>query len=319
MLIASTGGHLTQLSLLRGRIRELTDVSWVTFDTDQSRSLLAGQRVHFVRDVPPRDGLGAVRALASAARIMRLEQPDVVMSTGAAIALPYLTTAAAQRRTALYIESAARVDAPSLTGRLTRRVPTVRVYAQSRRMPAGWPYAGSVFDSFGPDDTPPPAVERPRVLVALGTMAFDFSRLVRRLVELLPAEADVVWQLGHTPAPVGRPADEVHRFLPQAEMARHLGRADVVVTHAGVGTTLGALAAGHRPVLVPRLARFGEHIDDHQLETGQELARAGLVTLREVEHLHADDLARAGRVRLREDAPDLDLDLSRRRSRRARG
>ncbi|MCB9734532.1 MAG: hypothetical protein H6745_18255 [Deltaproteobacteria bacterium] len=45
-----------------------------------------------------------------------------------------------------------------------------------------------------------------------------------------------------------------------------LAAADVVVTHAGSGAVRDALVLGHCPVVVPRLARFGEHVNDHQLE-----------------------------------------------------
>jgi len=57
----------------------------------------------------------------------------------------------------------------------------------------------------------------------------------------------------------------------------HMREADVVVTHAGVGSVLCAREAGHVPVVVPRLHRFGEHVDDHQLELVAALAGDGHV------------------------------------------
>jgi UDP-N-acetylglucosamine transferase subunit ALG13 len=50
-----------------------------------------------------------------------------------------------------------------------------------------------------------------------------------------------------------------------------------VVTHAGVGSIMTALANGKRPVVVPRLRRFGEAVDDHQVALGLRLHEAGLV------------------------------------------
>lgn len=69
--------------------------------------------------------------------------------------------------------------------------------------------------------------------------------------------------------------------------------ADVIVTHAGVGSALAAIRAGHRAVYVPRRARHGEHVDDHQVEMARELDRRGLVLAREADSVTADDLADA--------------------------
>jgi UDP-N-acetylglucosamine transferase subunit ALG13 len=63
------------------------------------------------------------------------------------------------------------------------------------------------------------------------------------------------------------------------------------VTHAGVGTIMTALANGKHPVVMPRLARFGEAIDDHQLGLARRLAEAGYVTLAEDEKTLADAVA----------------------------
>jgi UDP-N-acetylglucosamine transferase subunit ALG13 len=54
--------------------------------------------------------------------------------------------------------------------------------------------------------------------------------------------------------------------MPFDVLNAHMREADVVVTHAGVGSVLCAREAGHVPVVVPRLHRYDEHVDDHQLE-----------------------------------------------------
>ena len=53
----------------------------------------------------------------------------------------------------------------------------------------------------------------------------------------------------------------------------------MVVTHAGVGSILTCLLNGKRPVVVPRLAGLGEHVDDHQLELARRLRDIDVVTL----------------------------------------
>lgn len=69
--------------------------------------------------------------------------------------------------------------------------------------------------------------------------------------------------------------------------------ADVVVTHAGVGSALAAMRAGRRAIYVPRRRRHGEHVDDHQVEMARELNRRGLVLAREADAITAEDLIEA--------------------------
>jgi UDP-N-acetylglucosamine transferase subunit ALG13 len=73
-------------------------------------------------------------------------------------------------------------------------------------------------------------------------------------------------------------------------------RARVVVCHAGVGTILTALANGRRPIVVPRLARHGEAVDDHQVALARRLADVGLVLLAEDPSLVPQLLADADAV-----------------------
>jgi UDP-N-acetylglucosamine transferase subunit ALG13 len=63
------------------------------------------------------------------------------------------------------------------------------------------------------------------------------------------------------------------------ELNALIASARVVVTHAGAGSVITALSAGRRPIVVPRLRRYGEAVDDHQVEFGRSLAAAGLATM----------------------------------------
>jgi UDP-N-acetylglucosamine transferase subunit ALG13 len=114
------------------------------------------------------------------------------------------------------------------------------------------------------------------ILATLGTLHFPFDRLLRALDGLAGDEELVV----QTRAPGVRPAGaRVVAELPYEELAAEIRRARVVVCHAGVGSVLTVLANGKRPVVVPRLARFGEAVDDHQLTFARRLAETGAVTL----------------------------------------
>jgi len=111
------------------------------------------------------------------------------------------------------------------------------------------------------------------IFVTLGTHGQAFTRLIRALEELPSAE--LVVQHGHSPAPSG--VRRAVPFMPFSEVLEHIDAAAVVITHAGVGSILCATRAGHTPLVVPRLERHGEHVDDHQVELTDALAARGIV------------------------------------------
>jgi UDP-N-acetylglucosamine transferase subunit ALG13 len=306
LLVASIGGHLTQLHQLRPRL-PVDEVMWVTNDSPHSRSLLAGEDVEFVRYVAPRDARTAVSLLPSAWRACGRTGIDIVISTGSAIAVPYLVAAASRRRRAVYIESATRADGPSLAGKLLARVPTVGLFTQSptwadRR----WRYVGSVLDGYR--SAPRDVTEIRRVVVSLGTIkGYPFRALVDRLHAILPEGIDVLWQVGEVDvSDLGIAARDV---VPSDELRDAMAAADVVVAHAGTGIALSAMEAGRCPVLVPRRQFRHEHVDDHQLQTARRLADSDVAIASEVEELTWDHLVRAAalRVERRDDAPMMDL------------
>jgi UDP-N-acetylglucosamine--N-acetylmuramyl-(pentapeptide) pyrophosphoryl-undecaprenol N-acetylglucosamine transferase len=110
------------------------------------------------------------------------------------------------------------------------------------------------------------------IFATVGTHGQPFSRFLDALASL---DGDVVVQYGHNAAPAG--VREAVAFMPFDELNGRMREADVVVTHAGVGSVLCAREAGHVPVVVPRLHRFGEHVDDHQLELVAALSKDGHV------------------------------------------
>jgi UDP-N-acetylglucosamine transferase subunit ALG13 len=114
------------------------------------------------------------------------------------------------------------------------------------------------------------------ILVTVGTNEARFDRLLRAVAGLSVAEPFVV-QHGHSAA-VGPSGATLVDFLPFDELVEHVRQARVVVTHAGVGSIMVALANGKRPVVVPRRKLHGEAVDDHQLQLGRRFGGVGLVT-----------------------------------------
>jgi UDP-N-acetylglucosamine transferase subunit ALG13 len=117
------------------------------------------------------------------------------------------------------------------------------------------------------------------ILVMTGTEKFPFGRLVEAVDELQRTNVlgeDFFLQLGSTPDEPRHVRFE--RFLSFGRVLEEIGRASVVVTHAGAGTALVCVQEGKHPILVPRLARHGEVIDDHQVLFADKMAEAGLAT-----------------------------------------
>lgn len=301
LLVASTGGHLEELHRLRSRfVPTLAEVEWVTFDTPQSRELLAGERVHFIPFVHPRDARGALHAGRVAAKLLATGRFSRVVSTGAAVAVPFLGRARSLGLAGHYIESAARCDGLSLSGSMISRLPGVRLYGQYPGWTSGrWQYRGSVFDEFtSAEDRTGATIDK--VVVTVGTQrGFDFRRALERLVGLLPevctSSPTVLWQTGCT-STTGlaiRPVTEV----PGHVLAEAVGEADLVISHSGVGTALLSLEHGKCPTLLPRRRDRGEHADDHQQLLAMELSRRDLAVWADASEVSAADLVRASRMR----------------------
>lgn len=299
LLVASTGGHLEQLFRLKDRFLEPgTRVEWATFDEPQSRSLLSDQVVNYVRYIAPRDYRSIAANVRPARQLLASRRFDRVVSTGSGIALAFLPVARAHGIDTHYIESAARADGPSVTGRLLARVPGINLYSQypSWAGERKWKYRGSLFDSYSVQPRPGAKIRPDRVVVTLGTMrTFGFRRAVdaarRVLAELGAGNAEVLWQVGATN--IDELPIQGRNLVPKAEMKAAMADADLIIAHAGIGSALDALDLGRCPVLLSRRKAFGEHIDDHQRLIARELDGRGLSVSRDPDELTVTDVVAA--------------------------
>ncbi|GIU94464.1 MAG: beta-1,4-galactosyltransferase [Gaiellaceae bacterium] len=113
------------------------------------------------------------------------------------------------------------------------------------------------------------------IFVTVGTTHFAFDRLLKA-VEELDTDEEIVAQCGSSTV---RPRNATCvELMDYGEVAAHMERARIVVSHAGVGSILTATLAGKRPLVVARRARLGEAVDDHQLELADALHELGSVT-----------------------------------------
>ena len=114
------------------------------------------------------------------------------------------------------------------------------------------------------------------IFVTVGTNEATFDRLLSGVRGFAPPEPLLVQ---HGPSRVRPPNADCVDYLPFDEVVDQVRRSRVVITHAGVGSIMVCLANGRRPIVVPRLRRFGEAVDDHQVPLARRLERAGLVTV----------------------------------------
>jgi UDP-N-acetylglucosamine transferase subunit ALG13 len=114
------------------------------------------------------------------------------------------------------------------------------------------------------------------ILVTTGTNGAPFDRLLRAVDAIDGAQPLIVQ---HGPSRIRPRGATCVAYLSFDDLVAHIRRAKVVITHGGVGSVVVALMNGRRALVVPRVAGFGEAVDDHQLAFGRKLAEAGLVTL----------------------------------------
>ena len=119
LFAVSSGGHLAQAITLEPWWRNLERL-WVTFDTPDAVSVLAEEQTVWAYHPTTRNIPNLLRNSWLAWKVMRRYHADIVISTGAGVALPFFVLARLKRIPTCYIEVYDRVNTPTLTGRLCR-------------------------------------------------------------------------------------------------------------------------------------------------------------------------------------------------------
>ena len=123
------------------------------------------------------------------------------------------------------------------------------------------------------------------IFVTVGGMR-GFERLVCQM-DLIAGELEehVMMQIGSTDY---EPRNcDYSRFMPRDDMKKLYAGARVVVCHAGIGSILTAVKHKKPLILVPRIKRYGEHIDDHQLEIAREMESRGITVVYDISNLQS--------------------------------
>lgn len=116
------------------------------------------------------------------------------------------------------------------------------------------------------------------IFVTLGSQKFQFNRLLKeidRLIECGKITEKVFAQIGYSDY---EPKNYSYKsFLDRAEFVDIMGKCDKVITHGGTGAIIGAVKQGKKVIAVPRMAKYGEHVDDHQLQIIDQFKEMNLI------------------------------------------
>lgn len=127
-LVGSSGGHLSHLLALKPWWQE-HERFWVTFQKVDAESQLSGEVVFWCHHPTNRHLPNLIRNTWLALRILLRERPQVVVSSGAAVAVPFFYLGKLLGARTVYIEVYDRISSPTLTGRMVRPV-TDRFFVQ---------------------------------------------------------------------------------------------------------------------------------------------------------------------------------------------
>jgi beta-1,4-N-acetylglucosaminyltransferase len=117
LLVCSPGGHLLQMFRLQPAWQE-AERSWVTLDSTDARYLLEDERVRFAHGPTNRSIKALLANLRLAWSLVRRERPEAIISTGAALAVPFFLAGKLFGARLIYVESLTRIEGLSLAGRI---------------------------------------------------------------------------------------------------------------------------------------------------------------------------------------------------------
>jgi beta-1,4-N-acetylglucosaminyltransferase len=114
--------------------------------------------------------------------------------------------------------------------------------------------------------------------VSVGNASQPYSRLLEAVCEIAPQLPQPVFvQFGAAQSFACSACAGGVAFLDMEEFAKRVADAELLILHAGAGSVIHAVRAGKIPIVIPRRASLGEHVDDHQMEFARELEKAGKV------------------------------------------
>lgn len=116
------------------------------------------------------------------------------------------------------------------------------------------------------------------IFVTLGSQKFQFNRLLQELdsiVEKNTIQDEIFAQIGYSDY---KPKNfQYKEFVDRDEFKEIMQKSDIVIAHGGTGAIITAVKQGKKVIAIPRLAKYGEHVDDHQIQLVKEFEESGII------------------------------------------
>ena len=116
------------------------------------------------------------------------------------------------------------------------------------------------------------------ILITLGTQDKEFARILKEVDKLITKKVikeEVVVQAGYTKYKSKNM--KIFDYVSKTELEKYIEKANFVITHAGVGTIFDCLKKNKKIIAVPRLSKYKEHNNDHQLQIVEEFGKEGFI------------------------------------------
>ena len=139
------------------------------------------------------------------------------------------------------------------------------------------------------------------IFLTVGTQDKPFTRIIQAVEQAVIDDKitdEVIVQAGNTK--FESKVLNVLNYVPFDEFNNYLLKADIIITQGGVGSILNALKLRKKVIAVPRLAKYGEHINDHQLQVIKKMTEQGYILSTEDETKIADKIKEAENFEVKE-------------------
>ena len=116
------------------------------------------------------------------------------------------------------------------------------------------------------------------ILVLLGTQKNEFNRLLQAIEKNIKEgniKEKVIVQAGCTK--FSTDLMEVFDLIPKEDIEELKKKARIIITHGGVGSILSCVKLGKKVIAVPRLAKYNEHVNDHQRQLVEKFNNEGYI------------------------------------------
>lgn len=127
------------------------------------------------------------------------------------------------------------------------------------------------------------------IFITLGTQKFQFDRVLKEIDKLIDEKKinakDVKVQCAYKEY---EPKNfKTFKLKPQDEIDKITEEADIIITHSGTGSIINSLRKQKKIIIIPRMQKYGEHVDNHQLELAKVFGeKYGIPVLTDMEKLY---------------------------------